>query len=51
MRQTERVVADLEEQLRAVGSGLQHVVVTDVYVVSSEPAVLSTVWGVVEASG
>ncbi|MEU6522338.1 Rid family hydrolase [Streptomyces sp. NPDC046924] len=51
VRQAERVVANLEEQLRAVGSDLQHVVVTDVYVVSSEPAVLSAVWDVVEASG
>lgn len=51
VRQTERVVTNLEEQLRALGSDLQHVVVTDVYVVSSEPAVLSAVWDVVEASG
>ncbi|WP_123970372.1 RidA family protein [Streptomyces sp. TLI_185] len=51
VRQTEQVLANLEEQLRAVGSDLAHVVATDVYVVSSETAVLSAVWDVVEASG
>ncbi|MFF7488010.1 RidA family protein [Streptomyces luteogriseus] len=51
VRQAGQVIANLEEQLRAVGSGLAHVVATDVYVVSSEPAVLSAVWSVVEASG
>ncbi|MFE9770118.1 RidA family protein [Streptomyces sp. NPDC005931] len=51
VRQAERVVANLEEQLRAVGSDLAHVVTTEVYVVGSEPAVLSAVWEVVEASG
>ncbi|MEU3250435.1 RidA family protein [Streptomyces sp. NPDC006997] len=51
VRQAEQVVANLEEQLRAVGSDLAHVVSTDVYVVSAEPAVLSAVWDVVEASG
>ncbi|WP_328746506.1 RidA family protein [Streptomyces sp. NBC_00285] len=50
-RQAERVIANLREQLQAVGSDLEHVLSTDVYVVSSEPAVLSTVWEVVEASG
>lgn len=50
-RQAERVIANLREQLRSVGSDLEHVLATDVYVVSSEPAVLSTVWEVVEASG
>ncbi|WP_141204427.1 RidA family protein [Streptomyces griseorubiginosus] len=50
-RQAEQVIANLREQLRSVGSGLEHVLATDVYVVSSEPAVLSTVWEVVEASG
>ncbi|MFC8359236.1 RidA family protein [Streptomyces griseorubiginosus] len=50
-RQAEQVIANLREQLRSVGSGLEHVLTTDVYVVSSEPAVLSTVWEVVEASG
>ncbi|MFG3290138.1 RidA family protein [Streptomyces sp. NPDC048179] len=50
-RQAEQVIANLREQLRAVGSGLEHVLSTDVYVVSSEPAVLSGVWEVVEASG
>lgn len=51
MRQAEQVVVNLGEQLRAVGSDLGHVVATDVYVVSSEPSVLSAVWEVVEASG
>lgn len=51
VRQAEQVVANLREQLRAVGSDLEHVVSTDVYVVSSEPSVLSAVWEVVEASG
>ncbi|MEV5956314.1 RidA family protein [Streptomyces sp. NPDC051987] len=50
-RQAEQVIANLREQLRAVGSDLEHVLATDVYVVSSEPAVLSSVWEVVEASG
>ncbi|MFF4781593.1 RidA family protein [Streptomyces griseorubiginosus] len=50
-RQAEQVIANLREQLRSVGSGLEYVLATDVYVVSSEPAVLSTVWEVVEASG
>ncbi|MFE9029930.1 RidA family protein [Streptomyces iakyrus] len=51
VRQAEQVIANLREQLNAVGSDLAHVVATDVYVVSSEPAVLSAVWSVVEASG
>ncbi|MFE1309557.1 RidA family protein [Streptomyces sp. NPDC058755] len=51
VRQAEQVVANLREQLRAVGSDLEHVVSTDVYVVSGEPSVLSAVWEVVEASG
>ncbi|MBB4896202.1 enamine deaminase RidA (YjgF/YER057c/UK114 family) [Streptomyces griseostramineus] len=51
VRQAERVLANLEEQLRAVGSDLAHVVSTDVYVVADDPAVLSAVWDVVEASG
>ena len=51
VRQAEPVVVNLGEQLRAVGSDLGHVVATDVYVVSSEPSVLSAVWEVVEASG
>ncbi|WP_405611973.1 RidA family protein [Streptomyces sp. NBC_00076] len=50
VRQAEQVIANLREQLRAVGSDLDHVVSTDVYVVSGEPATLSAVWGVVEAS-
>ncbi|MFF3941330.1 RidA family protein [Streptomyces phaeofaciens] len=51
IRQAEQVIANLTEQLRAVGSDLTHVVTTDVYVVSSEPAVLAAVWGVVVRSG
>ncbi|MFC8144854.1 RidA family protein [Streptomyces paradoxus] len=51
VRQAEQVIANLREQLDAVGSDLEHVVATDVYVVSGEPAVLSAVWSVVEASG
>lgn len=51
VRQARQVIANLAEQLRAVGSGLEHVVSTEVYVVTAEPAVLSAVWEVVEASG
>jgi enamine deaminase RidA (YjgF/YER057c/UK114 family) len=51
VRQAEQVIANLHEQLLAVGSDLAHVVSTDVYVVSSEPSVLSAVWEVVEESG
>ncbi|GAB3169669.1 RidA family protein [Streptomyces incanus] len=51
VRQAEQVLANLEEQVRAVGSDLSQVVSTDVYVVSGEPAALSAVWDVVEASG
>lgn len=51
VRQAEQVIGNLREQLAAVGGDLAHVVATDVYVVSSEPAVLSAVWSVVEASG
>ncbi|MFE4702746.1 RidA family protein [Streptomyces sp. NPDC056738] len=51
VRQAEQVLANLEEQLRAVGSDMAHVVSTDVYVVSGQTAVLSAVWNVVEASG
>jgi enamine deaminase RidA (YjgF/YER057c/UK114 family) len=51
VRQAEQVIANLREQLSAVGSDLAHVVATEVYVVSGERAVLSAVWEVVEASG
>ncbi|MET7428575.1 RidA family protein [Streptomyces flaveolus] len=51
VRQAERVIANVREQLRVVGSDLEHVLSTDVYVVSSEPSVLSAVWEVVESSG
>ncbi|MDG4864720.1 RidA family protein [Streptomyces sp. T-3] len=50
-RQAEQVVANLEEQLRAIGSDLSLVAYTDVYVVADEPGPLSEVWRVVEASG
>lgn len=49
--QAGQVVANLREQLRAVGSDLENVLVTEVYVVSDQPSVLSSVWEVVEASG
>ncbi|MET7293932.1 RidA family protein [Streptomyces griseoloalbus] len=51
VRQAEQVIDNLAAQLRSVGSDLAHVLVTDVYVVSGETAVLSAVWDVVEASG
>ncbi|MFI2376651.1 RidA family protein [Streptomyces sp. NPDC018964] len=51
VRQARQVIANLEEQLRAVGSDLGHVVATDVYVVSGESSVLTSVWDVVEVSG
>ncbi|MFE3635793.1 RidA family protein [Streptomyces cellostaticus] len=51
VRQAEQVIANLTEQLRSAGSGLEHVLRTEVYVVSDEPSVLSAVWEVVEASG
>ncbi|WP_031166253.1 RidA family protein [Streptomyces durhamensis] len=51
VRQAEQVIANLREQLAAVGSDVAHVVATDVYVVSGEPSVLSAVWEVVESSG
>jgi enamine deaminase RidA (YjgF/YER057c/UK114 family) len=49
--QAEQVLANLGEQLAAVGSGLEHVLATTVHVVSSEPSTLSAVWRVVQASG
>ncbi|MFD7884376.1 RidA family protein [Streptomyces bauhiniae] len=49
--QAGQLIANLREQLRAVGSDLEHVLVTEVYVVSDQPSVLSSVWEVVEASG
>lgn len=51
VRQARCVIANLGEQLRAAGSDMTHVVVTDVYVVADDPAVLSAVWDVVRASG
>ncbi|AKZ55118.1 hypothetical protein SAM23877_2069 [Streptomyces ambofaciens ATCC 23877] len=51
VRQAEQVIANLTEQLRAVGSSLDHVLSTEVYVVSAESGTLSAVWDVVEASG
>ncbi|AQU66603.1 RidA family protein [Streptomyces niveus] len=49
--QAEQVLANLRTALHAVGSDLDRVVTTDVYVVSSDPADLSRVWDVVHASG
>ncbi|MEU4093544.1 RidA family protein [Streptomyces sp. NPDC026673] len=49
--QARQVIANLDEALRAVGSGLEHVVADTVYVVGSDPAELSRVWEVVRASG
>ncbi|MEU7892934.1 RidA family protein [Nonomuraea sp. NPDC049152] len=49
--QTEQVLANLETALRAVGSELGRVLASTVYVVSDDPADLSTVWRVVRASG
>ncbi|MFJ6567180.1 RidA family protein [Streptomyces sp. NPDC091292] len=51
VRQAEQVIANLTEQLRAVGSDLGHVAYTDVYVVAAEPGPLAAVWEVVQASG
>ncbi|MEV5884493.1 RidA family protein [Streptomyces sp. NPDC052020] len=51
VRQAEQVIANLGAQLRAVGSDPAHVVRTEVYVVSGDPAALSAVWEVVRASG
>jgi enamine deaminase RidA (YjgF/YER057c/UK114 family) len=51
VRQAGQVIANLGEQLHAVGSDLARVAYTDVYVVTNDPAVLSQVWDVVEASG
>ncbi|MFG2440079.1 RidA family protein [Streptomyces sp. NPDC048508] len=51
VRQAVQVLANLDEQLRAVGSDMAHVVSTDVYVVSGETAALSAVWEVVQESG
>jgi enamine deaminase RidA (YjgF/YER057c/UK114 family) len=48
--QAEQVLLNLQEQLVAVGSALEHVLETTVYVVSNEPSVLSEVWKVVEHS-
>lgn len=49
-RQTEQVVANLDEALRAIGSDLTQVVASTVYVVSTEPGPLSEAWEVVRAS-
>lgn len=51
VRQAGQVIANLEEQLKAVGSDLSLVAYTDVYVVADEPGPLSAVWEVVAASG
>ncbi|GAA3494277.1 hypothetical protein GCM10019016_013760 [Streptomyces prasinosporus] len=51
VRQAGRVLAGLEEQLRAAGSDPAHAVPTGAYVVADDPAVLAAVRDVVEASG
>lgn len=51
VRQAEQVLANLREQVAAVGSAFEHVVQTTVHVVSADPAVLAQVWGVVRESG
>jgi enamine deaminase RidA (YjgF/YER057c/UK114 family) len=48
--QTAQVLRNLTEQLRVIGSGLEHVLTTNVYVVSNDPSELADVWRVVEAS-
>jgi enamine deaminase RidA (YjgF/YER057c/UK114 family) len=49
--QAEQVLLNLQQQLAAAGSALEHVLTTTVYVVANEPSVLSEVWKVVEGSG
>ncbi|MFF5564641.1 RidA family protein [Streptomyces sp. NPDC012623] len=49
--QTEQVLANLADALRAVGCGPGNVVATTVYVATSDPADLSRVWEVVRAGG
>ncbi len=50
VRQAQQVLANLDEALRAVGSDPTRVVASTVYVVGTEPGVLSQVWEVVRAS-
>ncbi|AZM52654.1 RidA family protein [Streptomyces sp. WAC 01529] len=50
-RQTEQVIVNLDEALRAVGSDLTQVVASTVYVVADARAALSEAWEVVDASG
>ena len=50
-RQTTAVLDNLRAALEAAGSGLEHVVLTRVYVVAREHAELARVWEVVRASG
>ncbi|MFG2646319.1 RidA family protein [Streptomyces sp. NPDC048436] len=49
-RQTQQVIANLDEALRAIGSDLSRVVASTVYVVSDERGVLSEAWEVIRAS-
>ncbi|WP_354642629.1 RidA family protein [Kitasatospora camelliae] len=49
--QTHQVLANVAEALRHVGSGLEWVVASTVYVVAADPGPLSAVWEVVDASG
>lgn len=48
--QAHQVLANLETALAAVGSSLDRVVASTVYVVADRPGPLSTVWDVVDAS-
>jgi enamine deaminase RidA (YjgF/YER057c/UK114 family) len=51
VRQTEQVIANLTEQAKAVGAGLEDVISTDVYVVTDAHDTLDAVWEVIQASG
>ena len=49
--QARQVLANLSTALRAVGSGLEHVVASTVYVATTEHADLLAVWDVIRAGG
>ncbi|WP_419994021.1 RidA family protein [Streptomyces boninensis] len=49
--QARQVIANVAEALAAIGSGLEHVVASSVYVVGTESAALTRVWEVVRDSG
>jgi len=50
LAQTRQVITNLEIALRAAASGLEHVLSSTVYVVSTHHEELSAVWKVVQAS-